>query len=222
MTPAPIRLGPRPYALPMHGRLSPVIAFLGLIGLVSFAASCASRPATTTTETNAVNATGARLSIAPGSYAAAFDAARESLRSFRFPIERVDSRDGVISTEAKQTSGLATPWDHEQSTLAQEAEDLLAQQARRVRITFTPADSVVADDLTSFEGSIVATIEVVVERTYVRNFRPSSQAILLSSQAYDPVAATRGQSSIYAVPLNRDDELARRLARDIEQRVRRD
>ncbi|QQS10308.1 MAG: hypothetical protein IPK69_06725 [Phycisphaerales bacterium] len=209
----------------MHGRLSPVIAFLGLVNLIgmsSFTASCASHPATPATETTAVTATGARVSITPGSYAAAFDAARESLRAFRFPIERVDSREGVISTDAKQTSGLATPWDREQSTLAQEAEDLLAQQARRVRITFSPADSVAsADDLTSFEGTIVATIEVVVERTYVRNFRPSSQAILLSSQAYDPVAASRGQSTTYAVPLTRDDELARRLARDIEQRAMR-
>ncbi len=207
----------------MHGRRSNQVVSLGLIGLTALATSCASRPAAPTLTTDTVTATGARVSIPAGSYAAAFDAARESLRSFRFPIDRVDSREGVISTEAKQTSGLATPWDREQSTLAQEAEDLLAHQARRVRITCTPTDSSrdVAD-LTTYQGPITATVEVVVERTYVRNFRPSSQAILLSSQAYDPIAASHGQSSTYAVPITRDDELAQRLASDIAHRARRD
>ena len=72
-------------------------AFLLLISVLVLSGCATSRPA--------------EFATAPGGYAAAFDAAREVLREFRFELERVDARSGIITTRPKATAGLATLWD---------------------------------------------------------------------------------------------------------------
>jgi len=49
------------------------------------------------------------LEVAAGDYPAAFEAAKAALRDYRFDLERVDARAGVISTAKKETAGLLTP-----------------------------------------------------------------------------------------------------------------
>lgn len=86
------------------------------------------------------------VAIPAGRYREAFDAARTVLREYRFDLDRVDARAGLITTAAKPTAGLATPWDLEQSSISQEWEDLINQQQRRVTVSFTstrPADRAV-------------------------------------------------------------------------------
>jgi len=39
----------------------------------------------------------------------------------------------------------------------------------------------------------------------------------LTTQAYDPQAEARGQAGVYQVVVRRDDDLAKRIARDIEK-----
>ncbi len=155
-----------------------------------------------------------------GQYATAFDAALETLRDFRFPIDRVDAEAGVITTASKQSSGLASPWDIEQSTPTQEVEDLLALHTRRVRITFESATQSAFANPNEFNaGPVRGRVEAVVDRRYIRGWRLSSSAILHSDFTTDTVASSRGQPQQFDAPLSRDERLEARLASRIRQRL---
>jgi len=152
--------------------------------------------------------------VAPGQYARAFDAAREELRARRFSLERVDAAEGVITTQAKPTAGLATPWDGEQSSARQEVEDWVNQQKRTVRVTFEPGEG---SDLE--HGEVTARVWVTVWRTQWAHVRPSSKSVTLTTTAWDPTDLERGRSASYDVARERDETLEARLAQAIEQRL---
>lgn len=154
-----------------------------------------------------------------GQYATAFDAALETLRDYRFPIDRVDATAGVITTSSKQSSGLASPWDIEQSTPTQEVEDLLALHSRRVRITFEPMATASTDANAFNAGPVRGRVEAVVDRRYVQGWRLSSAAILQSDFTTDTAASSRGQPQQFDAPLTRDERLEARLASRIRQRL---
>ncbi|MBX3315344.1 MAG: hypothetical protein KF902_00620 [Phycisphaeraceae bacterium] len=80
------------------------------------------------------------VSVAPGQYEAAFDAARETLRRYDFTLDRVDARSGVITAGPRFSLGLMNPLDPVQSTAEQEARELGNQEGRRVRIVFARPD----------------------------------------------------------------------------------
>jgi hypothetical protein len=186
-----------------------------------------------------------RFEAPAGQYTAAFDAAREVLREYRFDLERIDARGGVITTRSKQTSGFATPWDAEQSSLRSEWEDLLNRQRRRVRIVFAPTAGDVDRTVEAFSdgarpeigpvsrqpavvdlvahsdsgGSVCARVVVVVERVQEPGFRPEPRGIRQSTATFDPALAERGMSPAYAVYLDDDLEFASRLADRIRARV---
>jgi hypothetical protein len=168
------------------------------------------------------------FAVAAGGYNAAFEAAREVLREARFNIDRVDAAAGVISTEPKRSSGLATPWDGEQSSTRDEFEDYFNHQQRIVRITFeadpgAPAEAAPAPlgeldpgpDLRGYEGPIVAHILVVVERERRPGWRIESVSIAHNTFAQDPALGPRGMGGSYWVPVAQDRRLAGRLAEEI-------
>lgn len=160
--------------------------------------------------------------VAPGQYAAAFEAARDTLVAARFEIERVDAAGGVITTNAKTTAGLATPWDTEQSTLTQEWEDFVNDQQRRVRITFEPRTPPAGDgpiDLRTVDGPMIGRIEVVVDRIRRPNWRLEPTSMRFSSFAQDPALAGRGMAPRYEVPFTQDPLLAARFAEQIRTRL---
>ena len=169
----------------------------------------------------AVKGTG-EFQVPEGRYAAAFEAARDSLIHRRFELERVDSRAGIITTKPKTTSGLATPWDSEQSTLDQEVEDVLNGQRRSVRITFEPSPPAATppDDLRGVKGPLVARVEVFVERIHVPGWRIEPTAVRFSTHTHDPDLDARGMWSSYEVPFSQDPKLAARLAREIDAGVK--
>lgn len=78
------------------------------------------------------------LFVPASDYSATFAAARDVLHSYRFTLDRVDARSGIVTTTSKPSAGFFTPWDTEQSTLSQEWEDTINKQQRRVEIVFTP------------------------------------------------------------------------------------
>lgn len=161
----------------------------------------------------------ARFDVPAGSYSRAFDATRSVLRDYRFPIERVDARAGVITTRPKATAGLATPWDAEQSTPGQEIEDLLNDQRRRVRVVFQPADpgaSTLSDD-----APLIAHVEVGVYRVQNPGLRLPPGAISQGSLSVDPALRQRWVTYGMETPVARDSRLAGRIARDIERRLAR-
>jgi hypothetical protein len=175
----------------------------------------------------------AEAQIPAGRYAAAFDAARESLIDLGFELERVDARFGVISTRPKSTAGLATPWHREQSTLEQEVEDLLNGQFRRAIITFhipsaaehlpprpQTAPGPAPVDLRESEGPLIARVEVVLERLHRPGWRLEPSAMRWSSRAFDPELRGTSMWPVYTVAFSQDPLLARRLAFAIDAEAR--
>jgi hypothetical protein len=164
------------------------------------------------------------IAVAPGQYAQAFDTARDTLTRYRFELERVDARAGVITTRPKSTGGLATPWDREQSTLEQAWEDLLDEQRRIVRITFEPAGPASGTpppppetDLREAASPLTAHVDVVIERVQHAGRRLEPSAIQLSSVTEDPALRERGLWPSYNVAFSQDPLLARRLAEAIRE-----
>lgn len=168
------------------------------------------------------------LALPAESYPLALDAARATLRDSGFTIDRVDAAAGVITTRPKDTAGLATPWDGEQSTMYQEWEDFMNRHKRTVRIDFSPAgqgtpnegvDAAPAD-LTEATGTLTMHTTVAVERAYRSNWRIESSAIRQSRRYWDRELASRGMTS-YEVPVAQDERLAARLTAAIERRMQR-
>lgn len=162
-----------------------------------------------------------KVKVGGGRYSAAFDAARESLIARRFELDRVDARAGVITTKPKSTSGVATPWDTEQSNFDQEVEDLFNRQQRLVRITFEPvgAGDSPPEDLRTVPGDLTARVEVVVERLHRPGWQIQPESVRFSSTAQDPAMGPRGMWPTYAVPFSQDPDFASRLAAEIERRL---
>ncbi|HYE60906.1 MAG TPA: hypothetical protein VD997_02825 [Phycisphaerales bacterium] len=161
--------------------------------------------------------TSPEFQVGTGRYAAAFDAARETLRDYRFQLERVDAQQGVITTQPKATAGLVSMWDKDQSSLSQEVDDTVNNQSRVVRITFendagepAPVDPA---------GLLRGRVEVTVYRRQSPGVRVSSRAIGMTTTASDPQAAAQGVGGEYNVPVSQDTRLAARLAAEIEKRL---
>lgn len=162
-----------------------------------------------------------QFDVAAGRYADAFEASRDVLAAGRFELERVDGEAGVISTMPKPSSGLATPWDGEQSSFRQELEDAGNRQQRRVRITFEPAPGAAASggDLREAAVPLVGRVEVTVERVRRTEWRLETTAIRFSSFAVDPALQARGMYPQYTVAVSQDPELAARLAEQISKKL---
>ncbi len=187
-------------------------SLITVLGAALFAGACASVPES------------AEVEIAPGSYARAFDAARDVVRHHRFAIDRVDGAAGVIASFPKQSSGILTPWDTDQSTTSQELDDTFNVQQRRVRVTFEPRGSESAGndgartvDLRSFPGAMACRFEVVIDRVERPDRRVPTRAVRQGSQAYNPTLRERGMWPTYAVPVSQDPGLAARLAQELRE-----
>lgn len=181
--------------------------------------------------------------VVASDYDATFEAARDVLAEYRFPLSRVDARAGVITSGPKTTAGLFTPWDTEQSRLSQEWEDTINKQQRRVEVTFTPADPMPADpaaeagviadarrneipinaarrldaDLLEQPRDTIARVVVVVERIHTYGVRPNTRSVYLTSGTSDPTLPFPGS---FEEAISDDPPLAARLARKIEERAR--
>ncbi len=158
------------------------------------------------------------FSVPTGAYPAAIDATRDALRDYRFDLDRVDAAAGVVTTAGKWSSGLATPWDAEQSSIAQEWDDAMNRQQRRVRVTFAPAEGTSEDDLRSLDAPLVGRVEVTVYRLHRQGWRLESESVGRSRRAFDPELG-RSQGSRYFVPITRDERLEARIAEAVARRI---
>lgn len=117
-----------------HRRPRPTSAGALLVGLLTILLPLVGCSSTRATDRSA--------SIAPGQYTAAFDAAREVLRDYKFTLSRIDARAGVIMTEPRFSYGVASPFDPVHLSARDSVRDFMNQQDRRVRITFSrPGDA---------------------------------------------------------------------------------
>jgi len=158
-----------------------------------------------------------RVDIPAGMYTRAFEATRQTLRDHRFILERVDAQAGVVTTRAKSTAGLATPWDTEQSSLTQEFEDLVNDQRRRVRVTFTPDPAQETNAESWQEGPVVAEVDVSVYRVQSPGLRLPPRALSQGSVTEDPALKQRWVTYGMETPVARDSRLAARLAEQIRR-----
>lgn len=180
-----------------------VLVMLGGLG------GCASRAAPTT-----------ELALAPGEYPAAFRAAQRVLRESDFVLERLDAALGVITTRPKETAGLATPRDQEQTDAGQEFDDLLNRQSRQVRVTFEPVGGRAVPDLRDDAGALVARARVTVIRRQRPGWRLEPSSVRLSGHSSDGLLADRGLEPEYTVATTTDPVLAGRILDAIRAAIR--
>jgi hypothetical protein len=164
------------------------------------------------------------LEVSPSQSADAFSAALTELRERRFVPERIDAQAGVITTQPKRTGGLVSPWDSEQSSLADEFEDTFHYHTRTVRITIAPV-APPADlanesrDLFLAKAPIRIEVEAFVARRQTPHMQPQPRVLGLTTQAIDPTLSPRGMTGAYDVSLSRDDDLAASIAQGITRRL---
>lgn len=164
------------------------------------------------------------LEVPPSQSAAAFSAALTELRERRFVPERIDAQAGVITTQPKRTGGLVSPWDTEQSSLADEFEDTFHYHTRTVRITIAPV-APPADlanesrDLFIAKAPVRVEVEAFLSRRQTPHMQPQPRVLGLTTQAIDPALSPRGMTGAYDVSLSRDDDLAASIARGITRRL---
>ena len=154
-----------------------------------------------------------QIEFAPDDYEQVFAIAREVLSEYRFGINRVDLSRGILTTHPKRTSGLATLWDREQSSLDQELEDFANQHEREVRITFAHTDATQTDQHTTMR------VEVMVYRIHRPNWRLEPESIRLSTHAQSRNAAGQLEKSSFREALTKDNQLADRIAQAIQDRI---
>jgi len=153
--------------------------------------------------------------ISADRYGEAIEVARTTLREARFTVDRVDAQEGIVTTHAKSTAGLGTPWDKEQATLLDEVSDFVNQHERVVRVMFTGHDE---PDL-SASGVLAVEVEVVVYRVRRGGWRVETESISRSRHARDPLAASRGQPGTFRQATRRDDVFAAHLADEMRSRL---
>ncbi len=152
----------------------------------------------------------ASLTIDASDYDRAIDAARQVLIDNRFEIDRVDARRGIITTAPKQTAGLATPWDQEQSSLDQEWADLVHHHERVVRVSFTRP---------SAGEPIEATVLASIIRIRRPNWRLETESIRHSTHAITIEANNTRAPATMREPIGEDAALSEKIASQIEAKL---
>jgi len=146
---------------------------------------------------------GAEIVLRDVEYEQVFDAARSVLISYRFPLDRIDARRGVLTTHPKRTNGLASPWDREQSSLGQEFEDLVNEHRRVIRVELDRAQA---------RGDITVRFTAEVLRTHRPNWRVQSESVRLSTHARERDDLGRLKPGTTSEIIGLDPELAQRMA----------
>jgi hypothetical protein len=167
------------------------------------------------------------MRIAPGAYAATFQAVKDELRAAGFELDRIDARAGVITTRPHVSAGLGTPWIGDETTIGQEFEGLLNRQRRTVRVVFTPSqgEPETRDAAAPFDArrpgvELRAQVEVRVERVHRLGLRPSSASVRLSSVMDRGDRDGADEEPWTTTVIGDDDLLAARLVRGVAGRVR--
>ena len=155
--------------------------------------------------------------IAPGDYARALTAPRETLRAAGYAVERVDAIAGEITTGEKIVAGVATPLASENNALRGVLADTLSNRPRTVRVRFRDASDPGAPPRE--DGAVRAEVDAIIWRTLYPNWRTETETVLGNFVWRDPLLAERGVTGATPVPLKRDDRFAREIAGRIAWRL---
>lgn len=176
------------------------------------------------------------VGVPAGRFSDAFQAAKETLRDYRFELDRVDAAGGVLTTQATGSSGFATPWIPHTSTADDTIRGFIERERRWARVIFAApgtdpesgkVEAITARGGTDFlpaapinkEGELTARFEVRVERVYRPGRRVDSTGVRLVSFTSDPELEEQGLEPAFAVDTRADERLAARMAADLARRT---
>ena len=164
-------------------------------------------------------------------YDQTFQAARETLRDYRFALDRVDAPQGVLTTAQRSEPGAMKPWDANSGPAAA-TNDLIGFQQRTVHVAFVagqvpthkPGDPVIPKtdpdrDLVAQPTETMLLVRVAVHRVQRPDRRVSMDSVRVERQAIDPAMRDEGMWPSYLVPTEDDTVLAARLLRAILDRA---
>ncbi|MBS0190951.1 MAG: hypothetical protein U0573_03525 [Phycisphaerales bacterium] len=195
-------------------RFRNVSAALFTLAALAFA-GCAAKPSS--------------MMVPADQYGPTFSAAREVLHSYRFTLDRIDARAGIITTRPKSSSGFFTPWDTEQSTISQEWEDTINHELRSVQVSFAPLVEIpekpqtagprtgrdINADLLEHPLETQMAVTVKVDRVEQFGWRYNTKSVHLATLSENPALA----SNRTEVPMADDEYLAGRLVEQIRKRA---
>lgn len=190
------------------------------------------------------------LSVTPGQYPQAFDAAIAAARDHGFSTVVVDRTTGIIETDSRHAGTLLEPWRLDNEGIEQSAAHTLVKTRRRMRVEFTPAgwvppplstDGTLAGaalpgsgsdlsrfDLQSWTGPIEARVWVYLEKSAVPGIQLSSYSGTLSSRYVetreeDPATPSDGSTRYRSSwnPSGRDEAYERTIGLAISQALSR-
>lgn len=146
----------------------------------------------------------------------AMDACKSVLREKFFDVDRVDARDGVVTSLPSTNSQWFEPWRQDNTTAGDVTRSSIATYRRTVRF----------DVARSPEGTFVVTPRVLVERQSVAGRRISGvlgfQTFTAIDQTSLPAADAAGAPApaTYWYAVGRDTALEARLAEEVGARVK--
>lgn len=170
-------------------------------------------------------------------YSLTFDAATDVLRDNGYVIDYRDYRFGRIATRPQGSPHILEVWNGQNTTAGQALESTLADEQRRVVVTFTetkgsdPVSAGAPGSSGSDEpadagasGPYALKVEVILERKQIPTRRMIGSArrnVFSNLSAVPKELADKGVTSSYWEPIGRDAYLEARLMRQITQRMRR-
>ena len=189
------------------------------------------------------SSTGPRSIVIGGSdYEQAFDHALAIARDARMPATVVDRRSGRIETDSRTAGSLLEPWDRDNASFNQAAENTLNMQRRSIRFEFRPENEPLADvtvdtsdsdsgpaivpkpgelvDLTDYTGNVAVDVVVTVERQYRPGQRRSTWTRRSTSQMTDTSDEALETPDTFWTIVGRDTAYEKRLLAELESRLR--
>ncbi len=175
------------------------------------------------------------IRVEAGDYDTAFDIAIETLRNERFRLDRVDRRSGVITTQPRNASSIAEPWQGDHATTSQATEATLHHQRRVVSVAFIPlpGETVEATRLSStpslsaidemdsttpigeFNRPVRIMVQCWIERAHRPGQRIETSSLRHSSNTIDPTLQSRGIPSLFWERISRDSYMEQRIINSI-------
>ena len=180
------------------------------------------------------------LTVTPGQYPQAFDAALAAARDHGFSPIVVDRTTGIIETDTRHAGTLLEPWRLDNDSIDHSAANTLVKTRRRVRVEFTPAGwvppALAVDgtlqgaalpgsrtdlerfDLQAWTGPIEARVWVYLEKSAAPGNQLSSYSGTLASRyqetrGEDPAAPSDGSTRFRSTwnPSGRDQAYERTI-----------
>jgi hypothetical protein len=156
----------------------------------------------------------AMASVASRDFGRLWDACADTARNYQFPLDRLDYRDGVMTTAPVVSKQIFEPWRRDTGTFHELMISTLDTVRRTIRFDFERAE----------DGSYVARPKVLVERLsqIQRRITSASEYTLVFSAPGANITTDQGLiiAARYWYAIGRDEALERDLADSVRDKVK--